>query len=50
MKIINRIKLSQEYDDKNACNVKYTEALKTINYIFPWDRKDNGETEQSPAK
>jgi hypothetical protein len=27
-------------DDKNACNVKYTEALKTVNYIFPWDKKD----------
>lgn len=28
-------------DDKNACSVKYTEALKTINYVFPWDKKDN---------
>jgi hypothetical protein len=28
-------------DDKNVCNVKYTEALKTINYVFPWEKKDN---------
>ena len=26
-------------DDKAACGVKYTEALKTVNYVFPWDKK-----------
>lgn len=25
-------------DDKNACSVNYTEALKTVNYVFPWDK------------
>jgi len=26
-------------DDKNACSKNYEEALKTINYVFPWDKK-----------
>ncbi len=26
-------------DDKKSCDVTYTEALKTINYVFPWDQK-----------
>ena len=39
-------------DDKNACNVTFTETLKTINYIFPWDKKDSTqglEPEASPS-
>src|SRR4051812_33563927 len=33
--IVQRIDQTMS-DDKNACGVKYTEALKTVNYVFPW--------------
>lgn len=37
--VIQRIDGSRS-DEKMSCGVKYTEALKTINYVFPWDKKD----------